>query len=92
MLTLETERLRFRQRQESDFDKVTEFFCEEENAKFVRGRKNAEESWCLMATYIGHYHLRGFSYPAVVEKSTDSLIGTIGLWQSKPWPELELCF
>ena len=90
ILAIETDRLKFRQWQESDFDEVAQYFAVDENVKFVGGRKNAEEAWRLIATYIGHYHLKGYSYPAVVEKSTGKLIGTVGLWNSTPWPELEL--
>ncbi len=90
ILTLETERLKFRQWQESDFDAVAAYFAHEENVKYVGGRKNPEAAWRLIATYIGHYHLKGYSYPAIEEKTTGKLIGTVGLWNSNPWPELEL--
>lgn len=43
-----------------------------------------------MATYIGHYELHGYSYLAIDEKATNKLIGTVGLWNSEPWPEPEL--
>ncbi len=90
MLKLETERLQFRQWHESDFEKVAKFFIDGDNVKYVGGLKNGEESWRLIATYIGHYQLKGYSYPAVVEKSTGELIGTVGLWNSELWPEMEL--
>ena len=90
MIGLETERLIFRQWQNSDYDQISQFFAMEENAKFVGGIKNSEDSWRLMATYIGHFVLHGYSYLAVIEKSSKELIGTVGLWNSKPWPEQEL--
>lgn len=90
MLSLETERLTFRQWQESDFEAVASYFSNAANVKHVGGQKNAEEAWRLIATYIGHYLLKGYSYPAIVEKASGKLIGTVGLWNSKPWPELEL--
>ena len=90
ILSLETERLKFRQWQEEDFEKVAEFFSKQENARFVGGMKSKEESWRLIATYIGHYQLRGYSYPAIEEKASGQLVGTVGLWHSSPWTEPEL--
>ena len=43
-----------------------------------------------MASYIGHYQLKGYSYLAVDQKETGKLVGTVGLWNSEPWPETEL--
>ena len=90
MIGLETERLIFRQWKNSDYPILANFYSVEENARYVGGIKTSEESWRLMATYIGHYELNGFSYLAIVEKDSENLIGTIGLWKSHPWPEPEL--
>ncbi len=90
MVGLETERLVFRQWVSSDYTQLSKFFADKANAKFVGGVKNDEESWRLMATYIGHFVLNGYSYLAITEKSSKNLIGTVGLWKSDPWPEPEL--
>lgn len=90
MINLKTERLLFRQWKNEDYPIVAQFYSVEDNARYVGGLKSPEESWRLMATYIGHYALKGYSYLAIVEKETDQLIGTVGLWNSAPWPEHEL--
>lgn len=90
MIGLETERLIFRQWKNADYPIVAEFYSKEKNAMYVGGMKKPEESWRLMATYIGHYELKGYSYLAVTEKESGNLIGTVGLWNSQPWPEPEL--
>ncbi|MBV6647231.1 MAG: GNAT family N-acetyltransferase [Cyclobacteriaceae bacterium] len=90
MIGLETKKLMFRQWQRSDYRQVSKFYALEQNARFVGGVKTQEESWRLMATYIGHYELNGYSYLAVIEKESENLIGTVGLWKSEPWPEPEL--
>lgn len=90
MIGLETERLIFRQWTHEDFTTFSNFYSSEETARFVGGVKTPEEAWRLMASYIGHYALNGFSYLAIDEKETNSLVGTIGLWNSEPWPEPEL--
>ncbi|MEP2276210.1 MAG: GNAT family N-acetyltransferase [Reichenbachiella sp.] len=90
MIGLETERLIFRQWQNSDYPALAEFFSESDNARYVGGTKTEEESWRLLSTYIGHYALNGYSYLALETKDTSNLIGTVGLWNSTPWPEPEL--
>lgn len=90
MLNLSTERLKFRQWDESDYPEIKTFFSQEDKARFVGGVQNQESSWRLMATYIGHYKLKGYSYLAIETKSDNQLVGTVGLWKSEPWPEHEM--
>ncbi|AKA35369.1 GNAT family N-acetyltransferase [Flagellimonas lutaonensis] len=90
MIGLETERLIFRQWEPSDYEQFSKFYSDEKNARFVGGVKSKEEAYRLLATYIGHYELNGYSYLAVAEKTSKNLIGTVGLWNSRPWPEPEL--
>lgn len=90
MIGLETKRLRFRLWQESDFESFSEYFADVENARYLGGIKSREESWRLMASYLGHYGLKGYGYWAIEEKTTSQLVGCVGLWNSEPWPEPEL--
>ncbi|MEM9529725.1 MAG: GNAT family N-acetyltransferase [Pseudomonadota bacterium] len=90
MVGLTTERLIFRQWRASDFAALAEFFSDETQARFVGGRKRPEEAWRLMATYVGHYDLLGYSYLALETRNRGELVGTVGLWNSDPWPEPEL--
>lgn len=90
MIGLTTDRLIFRQWKNEDYPFFSAFYTDEANARFVGGQKKPEEAWRLMATYIGHYELKGFSYLAIEEKESGKLIGTVGLWNSAPWPEPEL--
>lgn len=90
MHQLETERLRFRLWKKSDFPALAAFYEKEENARFVGGVKKGEIAWRLMATYLGHYQLMGYSYLPMEEKHTGKFVGTVGLWNSDPWPEPEL--
>ena len=74
----------------TDFEPFADYFSDAEKAKYVGGKKTKEEAWRLMATYIGHYNLKGFGYMAIEGKYTERLAGCVGLWKSEPWPELEL--
>ncbi len=85
-----TERLIFRQWKKSDYPKVADFFSKKENAKYVGGILSRENAWRLIATYLGMYHLNGYSYYAVEEKESGHFIGAIGLYDSEHWPEPEM--
>ncbi len=90
MLPLETDRLLLRAFQASDFQYFETCFSDPETAKFIGGVKNREQAWRLLASYIGHWQMKGYGQMAVVEKSTKRFLGCAGLWDSDPWPELEL--
>lgn len=90
MKVFETERLILRPFEEKDYPYFLEVFSDAEVAKFIGGVKAPEQIWRLLATYIGHYHMKSYGKMAVVEKSTNEFLGSTGLWNSEPWPELEL--
>ena len=90
MVELSTERLTLRQWKDEDFDLFAEFYSDENNARYVGGKKTLDEAWRHYAVLIGHWHLKGFGYWAVEEVATEQFVGCIGLWQSAGWPELEL--
>ena len=90
MTNLQTERLNFRLWREDDYEAIKAFFSDEEQARFVGGTQTPEAAWRLLATYVGHYTLKGYSYLALEENSTQNFVGCVGLWKSEPWPELEL--
>jgi RimJ/RimL family protein N-acetyltransferase len=75
---------------ETDFSNFARYYADEENARYVGGKKNADQAWRHMALQIGHWALKGFGYWAVEEKQATSFVGCVGLWQSPGWPELEL--
>ena len=61
MIGIETERLAFRQWEQSDFEVFANFYANEENARFVGGVKSPEEAYRLMTTYLGHQVLHGYT-------------------------------
>jgi RimJ/RimL family protein N-acetyltransferase len=87
---IETGRLVLRPWRAEDVEPYTAFYTDAENAKYVGGQRNADQSWRSLALMIGHWHQKGCGYFAVDEKSTGDFVCCIGLWQSAGWPELEL--
>ena len=88
--TLETDRLLLRAWQESDYQPVSAYYSDPEMTEYLGGVQDAESAFRQMATYLGHWHLFGFGYWAVEEKSSHAFVGGCGLWKSPQWPEIEL--
>ena len=87
--TLETERLIMRGPELRDFDAYAAFYASPRSS-FVGGPQSAELSWRALALEAGHWSLRGFGRWSVVEKPSDTAIGTVGLWHPEGFPEKEL--
>ena len=87
---LETERLRLRMWDKKDIPEFTWFYSDAANARFVGGRKRADDAWRHLALQLGHWILKGFGSWAVEEKESGKLAGCVGLWRSPEWPETEL--
>lgn len=49
-----------------------------------------EETWRVMALFMGHWAIRGFGQWALVETATGRLVGRAGLWQPEGWPGVEV--
>jgi RimJ/RimL family protein N-acetyltransferase len=92
--TLETERLLLRQFHEDDFEALAAIHADPEVMKYLGdGRpKSRAETWLMMASYLGHWELRGYGLWAVEEKSTRRFIGRIGLLNPEGWPGLEIAW
>ena len=91
-VVLETERLRMRWFRESDFEQFCKMTFNAEVMRFLGDGKPMDElnSWRQMATFMGHWYLRGYGIWAVEEKSTANLVGRIGFMNPTGWPGFEL--
>ncbi len=90
MPVLETERLILRSWRKDDFGAIATIFGDEENARFIGGKKAEWEAWRHFAMIIGHWHLRGFTAFAVELKKTNQTLGYVGPWFPEGWPEPEI--
>jgi RimJ/RimL family protein N-acetyltransferase len=90
-LALETPRLVLRMFEETDWDALHEMFQDEECVRYTIGAPLSRwQTWRILAAYLGHWQLRGFGPYAVVEKSTGTMMGPVGLWSPGEWPEPEI--
>ena len=87
---LETERLRLRAWREEDLGPFAEFCASEATARFVGGTCDRMGAWRRIATYLGHWALRGYGHWAIEDKAGGRFVGYSGLWNPEGWPEPEL--
>lgn len=87
---LETERLRLRAPQSSDWP----FFCDfvmSPRSKFIRTDDIDEaKAWRAFGHLVGHWVLRGFGSFVFTLKDDDAPLGSLGPWYPHGWPEREL--
>ncbi len=90
MTELTTPRLLLRQWKADDFEAYADYYASERTARYVGGVLDRDKAWRRLAAEIGHWTLRGHGYWAVEERKSGRLVGSVGLWRSAGWPELEL--
>src|SRR5262245_49894275 len=88
---LETSRLKLRMIEESDWEPLCAYFCDEECVRYtLKTPLTTWQTWRTLAGLVGHWQLRGYGPHAVVEKSSGRTIGHLGLWYPGDWPEPEI--
>lgn len=87
--SIETERLILRPPAERDLEPWVAFNQSDRTA-FVGGRKGRDETWRGLASYLGHWALRGYGMWAVDLKETGEFCGNVGPWNPEGWPEPEV--
>ena len=88
--TLETERLILRPPEASDFAGWAKMHEDAEAMRFIGGAMHPAQVWRVMATMIGHWHIRGYGMFSWIEKSTGDWIGRGGPWNPEGWPQPEI--
>ena len=89
---IEPERLILRSFQERDLDAFAAINADPLVMMYLGDGKPVERSitWRQMASFIGHWELRGYGVWAVKEKSSGEFVGRVGLWYPDGWPDLEV--
>ena len=88
--TLETERLKLRAWQASDAEPFGEMCADAELMHYVGGVMDRTAAWRRMATYAGHWTLRGYGSFALEDKASGQLAGYSGIYDPDGWPEREI--
>lgn len=90
--TIETERLLMRTWREEDLDPYAAMCADRKVMRYIgSGRPlDRDEAWRQIATFLGHWDLRGYGLWAVETKADRSFVGRVGLWRPEGWPGLEL--
>jgi RimJ/RimL family protein N-acetyltransferase len=88
----ETGRLLLRAFERDDVDRFAAISANPEVMRFIGNGQPLDRaaSWRAMASFLGHWTLRGYGQWAMVEKATGLLIGRVGLWNPEGWPGLEV--
>jgi RimJ/RimL family protein N-acetyltransferase len=88
---IQTERLLLRQFRDDDWRDLHGYFADAEAMTYTHGRALTEgETWRVMCSIIGHWQIRGYGPYAVVGKSSQQVMGTVGFWYPNDWPEPEI--
>lgn len=91
--TLETDRLKLRMFKDEDWQDLHILYSDEETTRYtIRRVLDEDDSWRTMAMLIGHWQLRGYGPYAVEEKVSGTVMGYVGLWYPRAWPEPEIAW
>jgi len=90
--TIETERLTLRPMREADATALFEISQEPEVVRFVGDRHvpTLQETWRMVAAWIGHWALRGYGQWAIEERASGRFIGRAGIINPADWPGPEV--
>ena len=88
--TLDTERLTLRGWRDGDLDGLAHMMADPAVTRFLGGNLSRSNCWRIMATFVGHWALRGFGFWVVERKSDRAFLGRVGLWRPEGWPGTEL--
>ncbi|MEO0619807.1 MAG: GNAT family N-acetyltransferase [Pseudomonadota bacterium] len=89
---LETERLLLRQWREADVEPFATLYADDKTAFFIGGVAPMEQVWRRLASYVGHWVLRGYGMWALEEKASGRFVGYSGLWFPLGFAERDLAW
>ncbi|MEZ5776190.1 MAG: GNAT family N-acetyltransferase [Hyphomicrobiaceae bacterium] len=87
---LVTDRLVLRGFAERDLSWLAAIYGDPVTAEFLGGRQAPAEVWRRMASWIGHWTLRGFGPFAIEHRQSGEGIGFCALWSPPEFPEIEI--
>lgn len=90
--TLETDRLKLRPFRNEDADALFDLTRDVEVVRYIGAGSvpSREDCWRAIATWTGHWVLRGYGPWAIEEQATGIFIGRVGVWNPEGWPGPEV--
>lgn len=90
--SLQTPRLVLRAFREDDLDAFAAMSADEEVMRHigVGGPVPRDMAWRSMATFLGHWQLRGYGMWALEELASGRFVGRVGYLNPEAWPGLEI--
>jgi RimJ/RimL family protein N-acetyltransferase len=90
--TLETQRLRLRAFRDDDLDAYAPFCADPEVMRYIGTgvTQTRAEAWRSIASFLGHWMLRGYGMWAVEKNDSRELVGRVGFINPEGWPGFEL--
>jgi RimJ/RimL family protein N-acetyltransferase len=87
---VETERLLLRRPVESDVAGLLPLF-DAQVVRYLDGKvPTFDDMWRAVATWLGHWDMRGYGMYTWVDRVTGAVVGRGGLWNPSGWPQLEV--
>lgn len=88
---LRTERLVMRGWRDGDIEVFAPFWMNPVSAAYIGGPvADMAAAWRKMASYAGHWMLRGYGFWVLQKTDNPTAIGYCGLWNPLDWPEPEV--
>ena len=89
---LQTPRLRLRGWRNEDLDAYAPMCADAEVMRYIGTgvTQTRAEAWRSMASFLGHWQLRGYGMWAVERRDTRELVGRVGFINPEGWPGFEL--
>lgn len=89
---LETPRLRLRAWRNDDLAAYAPMCADAEVMKYIGtgATQTRAEAWRAMASFLGHWELRGYGMWAIERKDSGELVGRAGFIEPEGWPGFEL--
>jgi len=87
---LESERLILRGWREADFEPFAAIYASQDEARYIGGVHTRDDGWRRMASYIGHWVLRGYGHWVLEDKASGAFAGWSGLWSPEGFPGREV--
>ena len=90
---IETPRLILRGWRREDFEPFAAMMADPDVARFLtvnQAPMDRQTAWRAMATFVGHWGLRGYGMFAVTEKESGAFVGRVGPWNPEGWVGFEI--